>query len=514
MAMTARGLARAPGLGLSLVAGAAGADREIAWAHAIELADPTPYLSGGELVMTTGITLGAGTAAQFDYVARLAAAGVAALAVDTGTTFAAVPDGVRTAGDRLGLPVLRVPPSTPFIAIARVVIDAVTADEVHAVHRVVDRQEVLARATLRGGIPAVVAALADCLAAAVVVVDNDGRALAAGGDDTDRLVRILADGATGRGGYVTADGAALVSVQTLRAARPVRGRLAVRTAGPLSHADRLVVAHAVSLISIALEKPARVVDAEQRLRTAVTAEMVCGRGVVDAGVLRYFGFDPGAEVVVLVLRGVGPVLTAEHDVGRLLAAGGPYLMTVTGRGGDVMGEGTGDEIVAVLPAAGGRGRAAALAAELVPAPGGGLSRPVPLGDVALGLEQARIAARGDTRRFTDFTELGALGVLLGGRGPAELRVLAAPLDPLEGDADLVATLEAFLRCNGHLETAAAQLGVHRHTMRNRMRRIRDALGDDLESAGARAQLWLAVNATRVVADRRAGQDPSRGGPLR
>ena len=89
--ISARGLCRAESLGLTLVAGAQGADRNIGWAHAIELADPTPYLAGGELVMTTGINIGADAAAQADYVARLAAAGTAALAVDTGTTLTAVP---------------------------------------------------------------------------------------------------------------------------------------------------------------------------------------------------------------------------------------------------------------------------------------------------------------------------------------------------------------------------------------------------------------------------------------
>ena len=43
-------------------------DREILWAHAIELPDPGPYLSGGELVMTTGITVGTDARTHADYV--------------------------------------------------------------------------------------------------------------------------------------------------------------------------------------------------------------------------------------------------------------------------------------------------------------------------------------------------------------------------------------------------------------------------------------------------------------
>src|SRR5687767_1208236 len=132
MAMTARRLAQIADLGLTLIAGRENGDRTITWAHAIELADPTPYLAGGELVMTTGMNVGATEAEQFDYLARLSATGVAALAFDTGTTFSRVPEGVVAAGDALGMPILAVPPHTPFIAITRAVIDEVTADQLRS----------------------------------------------------------------------------------------------------------------------------------------------------------------------------------------------------------------------------------------------------------------------------------------------------------------------------------------------------------------------------------------------
>jgi PucR family transcriptional regulator, purine catabolism regulatory protein len=508
MAITARSLAQVKNLGLALVAGADAADREIDWAHAIELADPTPYLAGGELVMTTGINIGTDDAAQLDYVARLVSADAAALAVDTGTTFSDVPAGVLAAGDALGLPVLEVPPSTPFIAIARVVVDALKADELRSVQRVVDEQEVLTRATLRDGIPGVVSALADCLSGAVMVADTDGTILAAGGGQ-ERLTAALAEAvrtatSNRQAGYVTADGDAFVTVQKLRAAQPVRGHLAVRTTQPMSNADRLLVSHAVSLISIALEKPARVVDAEQRLRRAVTHQMVCGTGVVDSGMLRYFGFDPRDEVVVVVLTGAGPTLAAEQILDRLLATAGSYLMTPVG-----------DEMVIVIPAAGSRGRLpdvlAGLAKESGQALRGGASEPVRIAEIDKGVEQARIAALADQgREFTEFGQLDVYGVLLGGRGDAELRVLAGPLDPLveQGD-ELVGTLAAFLTHNGQMEAAATDLGIHRHTMRNRMQRISELLADDVQSADTRTQLWLAIRARELLAiRRRAGADRS------
>ena len=195
MAITVRRLAEHKDLGLTLVAGRENADRVISWAHAIELADPTPYLSGGELVMTTGLKMGPTSDAQYEYVARLSTAGVVALAFDTGTNFDRVPDGVLSAGDALGLPILQVPADTPFIAITRAVIDELTADQLRTVQRVVDQQEIFARATLRDGVPGVVAALGQALSATAVVIGTDGRLLAATGRDTEHVIAITAEAA-------------------------------------------------------------------------------------------------------------------------------------------------------------------------------------------------------------------------------------------------------------------------------------------------------------------------------
>lgn len=490
-------LARQPHLGLSVVAGAEHADRRILWAHAIELADPAPYLSGGELVMTTGISVGKTKKAQFDYVSRLVAADAAALAFDTGTSFRHVPDGILAAGDTLGLPVLRVPASTPFIAITRAVIDAINADQLKSVQRTVELQERLARETLRGGIPALVDALSRALTATTVVLSTDGRLLAGAGADSDRVAGLAAESITikrGRGepaSRVVADGDGYCTVQALRAGSVARGFLAVRSPIALSSPDRLLVAHAVSLISIELEKPSRVLDAEQRLRTAVTQGLINHPATAEPTVLRYFGFDPETEVVVAALTGVGPTLTAETQIQQMLHRdGAPFLMSSSR-----------DDIVVVVPAAE-ESRIALLVKELRNHLGlpviGGASGPAHLADVGVLTSRARTAARspGD-EPLRRYDELGAFDAILGDRTTDELVVIGDVLRPLDGH-DLLPTLIGFLEHNGHLENAAAALGVHRHTMRNRMGRIAELLGGGLDSADTRARLLLAVRAREML----------------
>ena len=504
MAITVRRLAGHKDLGLTLVAGRENADRAISWAHAIELSDPTPYLSGGELVMTTGLKMGPTNDEQYEYVARLSAAGVVALAFDTGTNFDRVPDGVLSAGDALGLPILQVPADTPFIAITRAVIDELTADQLRTVQRVVDQQEIFVRATLRDGVPGAVAALSQALSATAVVIGSDGQPLAATGRDTEHVIAITAEAArnmrphSGRrhASRVIADGAGYCTIQTVRAAQTARGYLAVRSEVALSASHRLLVAHALSLISIELEKPAKVIDAEQRLRTAVTLALLGEPRSIDPGVLRYFGFDPDGDVVVVVLTNVGALLPAEAHVTDMLGGGDvPYLMCPID-----------DEIVIILPgdhAGTGRNIHRRLGAQLERQLGGGQSSPASLGDLDFGLNQARAAARANADgRFSEFDHFDVLGVLLGIRDRGELELLAHSLSPLDSDATdrtLLDTLEAFLSCNGQVETAATKLNIHRHTMRNRLRRIGELTGCDLQSADTRAAMWLAIKARELLA---------------
>ena len=78
-------------MGLDLVAGRDGAGAPIRWVHASELPDPTPWLSGGELILTTGMQLDT-PEAQRQLVERLASHHVAGLGFGTGFDHDAIPE--------------------------------------------------------------------------------------------------------------------------------------------------------------------------------------------------------------------------------------------------------------------------------------------------------------------------------------------------------------------------------------------------------------------------------------
>ena len=84
------------------------------------------------------------------------------------------------------------------------------------------------------------------------------------------------------------------------------------------------------------------------------------------------------------------------------------------------------------------------------------------------------------------------------------------LDPLIADGPrmrqtrhvLFATLAALVDCSFSPSGCAERMGVHRHTIENRMERIQSMLGLDFSSISDQSRLWFAVETLR----RRAAED--------
>jgi purine catabolism regulator len=103
-------------LGLSLLSGEDSAQTHVRWVHSTELADPTPWLKGGELLLTTGMQLDR-PKVQRELVERLADHRIAGLGFGTGFTHRRVPTALVTAARKRDFPLFEVPYELPFIAI-------------------------------------------------------------------------------------------------------------------------------------------------------------------------------------------------------------------------------------------------------------------------------------------------------------------------------------------------------------------------------------------------------------
>ena len=165
-------------LDIRLVAGEAGLDRPVRWVHISELADPTPWLSGGELLLTTGMNL-AEPEAQRAFVERLAAHDLAGLGLGVGFAHAEAPDALREAAAELGFPLFEVPYDVPFIAVTEKAFSHLVNEQYAVLQRALSAHERLERIVLsEQGLEGVTDALATLIGGTALVYDARGGELA------------------------------------------------------------------------------------------------------------------------------------------------------------------------------------------------------------------------------------------------------------------------------------------------------------------------------------------------
>ncbi|MGI5459206.1 PucR family transcriptional regulator [Streptomyces sp. CA-249302] len=485
-------LLRRQDLSLKVLAGHDGLDREVDWAHSIELADPVPWLGGGELVLTTGLRLPASDPKQRDYIRHLAKAGVAAVGFGVGLSHARVPDALVEAAEETGLPLLEVPLPTPFVAVTKAVMERLAEQQYEGVVQASRIQPRMTRAALHGGAQAVVRELAVSTSTSVLFLDRDGARRASHPPDANVPVRLgPADGAAAA---VSTGPDGVVAVQQVRVGPRVHGRLVLATDRPLTPVDHLLLGHAASLIALEAEKPLRLRDEQGRVNGMFLRMLLDGAVPAAAAVdhLAEAGFPVRDGVRVLAVEGGNPRRALESAATELDRHGLPLFGTLR------------EGCAVVLLPAGHTETAHAVLAGLRSRTWAGLSTVQAPENVPTALREAVNAAsaaraRGCPGHLVPFESLAGRTLAASPGAREALDALAAArLSPLAAyDArqgtELVASLRAFLEHNGQWEAASAVLGVHRHTLRSRMERVQGLLDTDLESAHVRAELLLALS---------------------
>ncbi|MFJ1673113.1 PucR family transcriptional regulator [Streptomyces bottropensis] len=494
-------LTRRQDLRLRVLAGRDSLDRDVVWAHSIELVDPAPWLTGGELVLTTGLHLAADTEACADYVTRLTKAGVAALGFGVGLSHEQVPEALVGAAQEAGLPLLEVPLPTPFVAVTKVVMERLAHLQYEGVVRASRIQPRMTRAALRGGAQAVVRELAVSTRTSVVLLDHESKVRAAHPPGVAAPEAAVLAG-LGTAGQTTAavssseDG--VTAVQQVRVGPRVHGRLVVAAERALTPVDHLLLGHAASLVALEAEKPLSLRDEQNRVNGLFLRLLL--DGTVAAPLARDHlteaGFPVRDGIRVLALRGGSPRQSLQI-VGEELAERGLPLFGRVHAGCAAVLLPAGHAATAQTAMDGTRAR---LRSPLW----AGLSAVHYLTDGPAALIEALNAASvAQARGSPAVVPFESLAGRMLTATPETRKVLAtlaetqlAPLaahDTAHG-TDLIHSLRAFLEHNGQWEAASAALGVHRHTMRSRIERVRGLLGADLDSAHVRAELLLALSA--------------------
>ncbi|MFG3473480.1 PucR family transcriptional regulator ligand-binding domain-containing protein [Streptomyces sp. NPDC047982] len=457
-------------LGLRQIAGPA--EAELLWVHASEMADPYPYLLGGELLLSAGVLLKDPDA----YVSRLLEAGAAALGFGVTPVFDTVPGALIEACDRHGLPLLEVPPQTRFTAIARAVWRLMAEARHRELRRVTRAQQALATAAARPDpVPAVLRQLAARLEGWVVLLSADGEELHAAG----------------------------------RRPAPDIGAALARLAGVVSAATRPAPASATDTVrgthvsAYALGGGQGLVLALATERRAEGDHTVAGIAVVLLSLLAapHQGADAAGRAAALVRLLVG---AAPEDVAPLLggaerwtvvharrAHGDPADPLTAGALGAALGSalvdaGRGPEVVRVLVPGGER---------IAPQPGWTLGASAPAAITALEPADSQ-ASRALGRAAATRSPLvhhradagsGLAALVPPDRAEAHARALLAPLTE-----PLVETLRCWLSLHGSWDRTATALRVHRNTVRQRIARCAALLDADLDDMDVRTELWFAL----------------------
>lgn len=465
-------------------------DTQVRWVATSELADPTPYLEGGEVLLTTGLETADWRTQWRPYVERLAAVGVAGLGLASGLTHRAPPRELLAACRDLEVNLFEVPPPTTFVAVSRAAAALLEAERESAARRSLDAQRALTQAALAvDDVTALVDRLASLVGGAAAAVTRDGE-VAEG--PHGRVADLDLDVVRSEVARIRSQGLRAAASSTARGGttvvRPigVRSRpelwLAAFVPGQLTEVDRVSVNTAVSLLSLSLGRRSEERAHDRLLRGRAvelllagdqrTARIVLGAASVAASAA------PRLPQRVRMLRARGP---ADVRDDALTDMEGQRLLAAT----------LDDDLVVVA----GAQRAVNLADQLA---GRGLQvgigRAVPVDDASASLSTADHALGATTpsvpiRAWEDLARGGVVGLLGTDRAAAFARSYLAPL---EDDPVLLETLAAFLRRHGSRGETAAELGVHRNTIRNRVEQIEARLGATLDDPQVRVDAWVAL----------------------
>ena len=385
-------------LELEIAAGEAGLDRAVRWVHISELADPTPWLSGGELLLTTGLQLGEEPAR---YVERLVQHGLTGLGFGVGFGYERIPDALLEAAAAHGFPLFEVPYELPFIAITEKAFSHLVNEQYAVLRRALSAHERLEQVVLsERGLDGLAGELAALIGGPALIFDGRGELLARRGElDVAALASELRERvvAGGRRGFVP--GALVPGALALPVARTAQGRgdgpppeawlIAAKDTGPLNELDRLTLHQAVTIVALELLRRRVVDDTERRLAGDVISALVSGdlAGAELARRLEPFGLRDRAGALVLApsraARGPAEEELAravrEEAGGGLVAPTGKFLCALLPAIGD-------DELFALAERL--HARVARVAREPMAA---GAGRAVAPGELRRGFHEARCA---------------------------------------------------------------------------------------------------------------------------
>lgn len=476
----------------------------IHWVATSELPDPSPFLEGGEILLTTGLNTMSWTTEWQEYVERLVGANVAAVGFGTGLTHSDVPAQLVEAAGSAGLNLFAVPRVTPFVSISRTVAQLLDSAEQAISREAMTMQRELAQAAMRfDGAAAIVERIAIMVRGRASIVDKSGtRVVNSGASQITDDEHVSAQPEIVRLGPMGLRGAASISaagrhliIHPLGLRGQPREYLVVVAPDRWTPGRRSVVTTAVALLSMDAESRAARLEVDRRLRSRAVALLLGRESDLAETVLSLAEAAVRGRTVVpervRVLRGGGDANALERALTRVEAEGrSPVLASLdpgaVEQAATLVAVVAPDEIdlwrrvLAEAGATAGLGEDAAL-------------DEIRRSDSGSHEALARTTAHRRWIRWDDIAAEGLPSVLDSAAVSLFAHRVLAPIQTLRDADELVRTLRAFLSHHGHRGQVADELLVHRNTVRRRLTQIEGVLGRSLEDPQTRVDLWIALH---------------------
>ncbi|MDX3629854.1 PucR family transcriptional regulator [Streptomyces europaeiscabiei] len=532
--ITVRRALELPGLRGGLPEVLAGADRlhrTVRWVHAGEVPNIASLLKGGELLLTTGYGLGTRPADQRAFVRTLAERGISALVIELGPRFTRLPAALVETARSAGLPLVQLHREVAFVTVT----EEIHTEIVNGHYALLQQAEEVHRRCTEallggGGIPQVLDILAGFSGNPVFLETADGQLLYAAGSgpaDTDPLQ--VWEGLRDRQQDAPPAGTTIVDVPGGGPGTgSVRARLVLLpVVAPLAPVHRMAAERAAGVLAVVLMQARQEEELAARGRGDFLTDLAEGRvKAQDAPAqARVLGFKPGGgpllPVVMRLADGLSPegggwAVLARAVAEELASVGVPVLLgvrPVEGRVPLLLGlraeserPAVADKVAAALRAgaerAGMRRPGGRPPVVVVGVPGGWAAASAGLRHAA---ETATAAQGLADRPWYDARRLDIDLLLWRLRDHPDLAAFVdRAIGPLRDHDDrakppLLPTLETYLAHAGRKAETARELHLNRQTLYNRLARIGELLGTDLDDPQAVLALSLALRARRHVA---------------
>lgn len=463
------------------------------WVATSELADPSPFLEGGEVLLTTGLATEKWNTQWTPYVARLAEAGVVAIGLAVELTHAASPEPLIHACNDHYVDLFEIPRATTFVSISHSLAVLLQGEEETSMRAALRAQRMLVQAALQDDVRALLGELARLTDLAAIVASDGGPILGPLGrrpelfqpqEIVEAVTRMRPKGL--HAGTSLSSGGTHILIQPLG----VRGRptryLVTGFASRVSESQRATVSTAATLFSLAEERRRQTREADREIR-ARAAQLLCTGDLRTAQVLLgpSAGMRRGLPRHAAVVVARGPRALLEEALEKLEDIG--ELAELTVRDGL-------SELTAVLREERVRNCAEHLAS------GGGR---VGVGELTTlsTLPRSHQAACRSLEMTSEHSPVvtwersvnaGVMSLISAESAAAFGERWLAAVDT-DAEGVLLQTLRSFLLNHGSLLKVAADLGIHRNTVRHRVERIQSLLGRSLDDPQVRVDAWVALH---------------------